>query len=117
MWPPPLGTGNYCGEEAKIGNEPEGLIVIEDYYDGYPRTSPVGSFPANKYGLYDMVGNVWQYCENWYNPEKVFRVLRGASWYDSDPKRILASFRRLHTPDRRGADAGFRCVLAGEAPR
>jgi formylglycine-generating enzyme required for sulfatase activity len=117
MWPPPLGAGNYCGEEAKIGNEPEGLIVIEDYYDGYPRTSPVGSFPPNKYGLYDMVGNVWQYCENWYNPEKIFRVLRGASWYDSDPKRILASFRRLHTPDRRGADAGFRCVLAGESPR
>ena len=34
MWPPPLGAGNYCGEEAKIGSEPEGLIVIEDYYDG-----------------------------------------------------------------------------------
>jgi len=44
-------------------------------------------------------------------------VLRGASWYDSDPKRILASFRRLHTPDRRGADAGFRCVLTGQSPR
>jgi Sulfatase-modifying factor enzyme 1 len=117
MWPPPPGVGNYCGAEAKIGYEPEGLIVIEDYYDGYPRTSPVGSFPSNKYGLYDMGGNVWQYCEDWYNPEKAFRVLRGASWYDSDPKRILASFRRLHTPDRRGADAGFRCVLTGQSPR
>ena len=52
-----------------------------------------------------------------YNPEKVFRVLRGASWYDYDPERIFASFRRIHTPDRRGADAGFRCVLARESSR
>jgi formylglycine-generating enzyme required for sulfatase activity len=117
MWPPPLGAGNYCGVEAKIGSEPTGLIVIEGYNHGYPRTNPVGSFPANKYGLYVMGGNVWQFCENWYNPEKVFRVLRGASWYDFDPERILASFRRLHTPDRRGADAGFRCVLAREFSR
>jgi hypothetical protein len=40
-----------------------------------------------------------------------FRVLRGASWYDYDPYRLLASFRRTHTPNRRGADAGFRCVV------
>lgn len=40
MWAPPPGAGNYCGVEAKIGNEP-GLIVIEGYNDGYPRTSPV----------------------------------------------------------------------------
>jgi len=117
MWPPPPGAGNYCGVEAKIGNEPKGLIVIEGYNDGYPRTSPVESFPPNKYGLYDMGGNVWQCCEDWYNPEKVFRVLRGASWYDYDPERIFASFRRIHTPDRRGADAGFRCVLARESSR
>jgi hypothetical protein len=117
MWPPPPGAGNYCGLEAKIGNEPTGLIVIEDYNDGYPRTSAVGSFPANKYGLYDMAGNVWQYCEDWFNPEKAFRVLRGASWYDSNPARILSSFRRLHTPDRRGADAGFRCVLAWDSSK
>jgi hypothetical protein len=114
-WPPPPGAGNYCGVEARIGNEPQDLIVIEDYNDGYPRTSPVGSFAANKNGLYDMRGNVWQWCEDWYNSENSFRVLRGASWYDYDPYRLLASYRRSHTPDRRGADAGFRCVVARES--
>jgi formylglycine-generating enzyme required for sulfatase activity len=44
-------------------------------------------------------------------------VLRGASWYDYDPYRLLASYRRNHTPDRRGADAGFRCVVARDSSR
>jgi formylglycine-generating enzyme required for sulfatase activity len=47
-WPPPVGAGNYCGEESRIGNEPESWDVIQGYNDGYPRTSPVGSFASDK---------------------------------------------------------------------
>jgi len=113
-WPPPAGAGNYAGKEAKIGDWPSEWPVIEGYNDGYPRTSPVGSFSANQFGLYDMGGNVWQWCEDWYNSEKQYRVSRGASWYGSVPGRLLASCRFNYTPDYCCDRLGFRCVVAVE---
>jgi formylglycine-generating enzyme required for sulfatase activity len=116
-WPPPSGTGNYCGEESRIGNEPQGWPVIEGYNDGYPRTSPVGSFGPNKNGLYDIGGNVWQWCEDWYNSENQHRVMRGASWDVNKPAFLLASYRSHDEPVARGICIGFRCVVARAAPQ
>ncbi|MBN2163340.1 MAG: SUMF1/EgtB/PvdO family nonheme iron enzyme [Pontiellaceae bacterium] len=53
-----------------------------DYSDGtYPYTSPVGSFGTNSYGLYDMAGNVMEWCNDKHPDYEEFRVFRGGSWY------------------------------------
>jgi len=130
-WPPPKGAGNYAGEECKSKcefsfsgaqlwlrsrfREPE---WIKGYNDGYPRTSPVGSFAANANGLYDMGGNVRQWCEDRENARETYRVLRGASWRDYIPDDLFPSHRDYGDPDHgRGADTGFRCVVGAESSR
>jgi formylglycine-generating enzyme required for sulfatase activity len=84
------------------------------------KTTPVGSFPANAWGLHDMHGNVWQWCEDWYadypqkdvvdpqGPEKgKGRVLRGGSW-DAIPGNCRSAPRHGFEPGRRLSSIGFR---------
>ena len=66
--------------EMTTGEETGADVAIKGYDDGCAWTSPVGSFKANQYGLYDMGGNVWQWCMDNWNDESKAKVLRGASW-------------------------------------
>ena len=98
QWPPPAQSGNY-GAALKV--------------DDFPYTSPVGSFPANEFGLYDLGGNVWQWCEDWTDGQHLSRVLRGSTWVHIQPELILLSTRVVGLPATRyGGVSGFRCVLA-----
>jgi formylglycine-generating enzyme required for sulfatase activity len=62
-------------------------------------------------GLYDMGGNVWQWCEDWYDATQKDRVLRGASWVSYDRGTLLSSSRRPCAPGTRYLSSGFRCVV------
>jgi serine/threonine protein kinase len=114
-WPPRKGAGNHAGEELRpalaAGKYPSVKDVIPGYDDSFVNTSPVGSFPANAYGLYDMGGNVWQWCEDWFDASHKDRVLRGDSWLTRDRNSLLSSYRYRHGPGGRLNDFGFRCVL------
>jgi len=83
-----------------------------DYYNGYPRTSPVGSFAANRYGLYDMAGNAGEWCEDSYNGVPHVRVWRGGTWNSIYPGHLWLSTRGFDVLDSRYSIVGFRIVIS-----
>ena len=113
--------GNYCDISSTV------TMGQRDtkHDDGYETTAPVGSYKPNKYGLYDMLGNVWEWCEDWYAPYPAgpvtdpvqrdlvdgSRVFRGGGW--SNASWMCRSARRGRiNPDMRAPDAGLRLVIA-----
>ncbi len=116
-FPPPAGAGNYAGSEARTGGWKADWRTIDGYRDEYARTSPAGSFKANRYGIHDLGGNVWEWCQDWFNAKEEGRVLRGASWNYDDPGALLSSARSSGRPEARVTLIGFRCVLMSELSR
>ncbi|MDR1786285.1 MAG: formylglycine-generating enzyme family protein [Spirochaetaceae bacterium] len=93
--------------------------------DRLRETTPAGSFPANPWGLYDMHGNVWEWCWDWYggyptsaqtNPTGAAsgsdRVLRGGSWYHY-AQSLRSAYRSHGSPSDRYNFLGFRLVRNG----
>ena len=98
-----------------------------DFDDGHVFTAPVMTYRANPFGIYDMCGNVWEWCSDWWAadsyptsklsdpvgpPSGEERVFRGGSFRKCIFRAYSSSNRSSRTPDFCFADAGFRVVLA-----
>jgi formylglycine-generating enzyme required for sulfatase activity len=115
--------GGLVGKRYPWGDE---IDSTKANYDGkVGKTTPVGTYPENGYGLHDMAGNVWEWCSDWYDanyysssprnnppgaPSGQYRVCRGGSWV-VNPSDIRAANRGRVNPSGSGISLGFRgCV-------
>jgi len=108
-FPPPKGAGNFYGEETKRNPLPD-WKTIPGYDDEFDRTAPVGRFTPNASGLFDLSGNVWEWCQDRVDPAFDESVLRGGSWFNSVSSGLRSSCRFQLLSERR-SEFGFRAVL------
>jgi formylglycine-generating enzyme required for sulfatase activity len=139
-----VGAAYAWGDKFQPGDRPlanvwQGRFPFENLaLDGWTRTSPVGAFPANGYGLYDMIGNVWEWTADWWSsaalrtgqcctlkdprtasidardPCRIPRkVLKGGSHLcaPSYCRRYRPAARHAHPVDTSTSHIGFRCVV------
>ncbi len=111
----------YAARSGENGAEPVGWFLS----DSGSGTHRVATVPPNRWSLYDTLGNVWEWCLDWYDPQYYShspsssplgpdtgsrRIIRGGSWRD-DAGGIFTYTRNSLPPESRADNVGFRCVV------
>jgi formylglycine-generating enzyme required for sulfatase activity len=112
--PPLEKVVNIAGQEC-TGLSPQAML-LDDYNDGFARTSPVGQFPPNALGLHDLGGNVREWISDDYasgNPD--YGTTRGGSWEDYRAEHLRTGARRVVYGT--GEAYGFRVMLVRVEPQ
>jgi formylglycine-generating enzyme required for sulfatase activity len=104
--------GNEFRPDGKwMANTWQGRFPLEDTgEDGFKGIAPVGQYPPNGYELYDMAGNVWQWCSDWYRPD-TYRILAASGDLIRNPKGPSNSYDpdEPGTPKRVQRGGSFLC--------
>ncbi len=116
----------YANVGDKTAQKEWSTWIVHDCEDGFKVTAPVGSFQPNSFGLYDMLGNVWEWCSDWFgsnyyneSPEQnprgfssgTYRIARGSCW-DNPPRYVRSASRNMRRPGNLGYHLGFRLVAS-----
>lgn len=120
--------GNQLHGSMPQANFWQGRFPQQDLgHDGFRGLAPVAQYPPNRFGLYDMAGNVWCWCHDWYAADYYFaspkqnptgplsgeaRVLRGGSWLSTGGagSELAVSARGHAPPHHTASNVGFRCA-------
>ena len=118
--------GGLQGQRYPWGGEVDNTKA--NYGNNAGTTTVTDSYPANGYGLYDVAGNVWEWCADWYGSDYYSnspaknplgpdtgskRVLRGGNWY-SNTGSLRVAYRNGNYPNNRYYYYGFRCVSGSD---
>ncbi len=108
-WPPRALIGNIADVSAARAHSD--WKTVGGYDDGFPEVASVGSFAPDKNGIFDLVGNVMEWCADTPEFDPGNKVLRGGSFARGDRQTLLACFRVAMLQNAKATDAGFRIVL------
>lgn len=106
-------VGNFGGQEAKGKYMPENIILLP-WTDPYPRTAPVGSYPANELGIHELAGNLSEWTDTVapvVEPGRRLYIVRGGSWGSTTPRGCRLEARTHEPLGRTKPVNGFRIVL------
>ena len=114
-WPPETAgfkVGNLADQSAAEAVDMRRDRTLLNYDDGFVKTSPVGSFPSNEFGVYDLAGNAYEWVSDDYSGTGTFGILRGGGWNSATKEHLYTTHRNVVRPRKASNLYGFRVALA-----